>query len=364
MRINPQNNHHITQLAYLNDMSISTQAFPTTTVWMGNPPVFETLYNSISHIILTKVAFIVGIIALTFIISTTAIAQKPTIFDYDFGQVDIVQDQFATDSRFYNMPVAMRGVVGIPDSEGPFPVLLFIHGSYPFCTAAGTGDADAYPCPDESFIPQYEGFTYLAEALAEQGYITIIPDLSAEFNNGFGEPIMGARSNQIIAEHLSRLASTDGESPFGTAQADLSQLYIVTHSRGGPLALLFMNSEEGAMYPATALTMITPAIAAPDYTVPESLPTALIMAECDGDVGLDQPMFYLDNQLAQPRPTLTTIYSVPQGTHNAFSTMLDSDPNSPCDESEWLDADLQRDFILQFLPDFFDMATMYGHIGN
>ena len=304
---------------------------------------------------LLSLFFSLLLVIFAFISPVPARGQAPSVLSYDLGEAGIVQQQFAPDSRFYTMQVALRGILAVPEGEGPFPVALFIHGSYAFCTAEVL-DVDLYPCPPEHQIRQYEGFGELAAALAARGYLTVVPDLSAEFNNGFGEPILGQRSSQIIEAHLNALSTGAGFGIDLAGRVDLSRLVIATHSRGGPLAINYLASNNALAQSASALAMLTPAYISSEPNIPATLPTAVVIAECDGDVRTEQPLLYLQEQLPPLRPALTLSYTIVGGTHNAFSTLLADDPTQPCEASRQLDAQAQRDFTAQLLPDFFDIA--------
>jgi len=288
-------------------------------------------------------------------LSASSTAQRATATPYDLGEITVVQEQFSPDSRFYNMPVMLRGLIAIPEGEGPFPVALFLHGAYLFCTASLVDEVDAFPCPKENDLRQFEGFAELAEGLAARGYLVMVPDLSAEYTFGYGEPLFGERSLQIIEAHLEALAGSTG---FGTdlsGVVDLSRLVIASHSRGGPLSVLYATDDR-ANYDVSALAMLTPAYINDDVVIPPAMPTALVMAECDGDVGIPAPMIYVDEQLAIPRSAITMLYTLPGGTHNAFSSRLGPDIGSPCGDTALLDGSQQRAFASRFLPDFFDLA--------
>lgn len=312
--------------------------------------------------VFSRLALLLLVFAFTLTAPASTQAQGPTAISYNLGEATIIQDQFSPDARFHNMPVTLQGVLAVPAGEGPFPVALFVHGSYPFCNAPET-EINAYPCPPENDLRQYEGFSYLAEALAARGYLALVPDLSAEYNNGFGEPMFGQRAMQIVTAHLDAL--TDGEG-FGvdvTGLADLSQLVIVSHSRGGSLAALYVAADSPATYAAAALALLTPAyMEIPAGLIPDDLPVALVISECDGDVGTVQPLLFWEEQLPSLRTALTMIYTLPAGTHTAFSTQLDPDRAAACADVTLLNPAQQRDFTAQFLPDFFDIALDYRSI--
>ena len=251
------------------------------------------------------------VIGLVLALAPGAVSAQSSVESYDLGEVTIVQADLAPDSRFREMPVSLRGVLAVPEGAGPFPVALLIHGSYPFCTAPNPVDdeVDIYPCPPEGDLRQYEGFTYLAETLAERGYLAVIPDLSAEFNNGFGFSPFAERTTQIIEAHLDAVAAAEGFDADIAGKADLEHLVAAGHSRGGPLAVRYVNDDEAATRDVSALALLTPAFLEAKPKVPGTMPSALVVAECDGDVGKKQPLKYRDNQLKPLRKTLNTNYT-------------------------------------------------------
>ena len=298
-------------------------------------------------------------IALTLSVATTVVSAGSTAREYDVGEATITQQAEPADSRFREMPVQLLGTIAVPEGEGPFPVAVFVHGSYPFCDVFS--EYDVYPCPPENDRRQFEGFGYLAEALADQGYVALVPDLSAEYNTGFAVPTFGERAIQIIDAHLDALVSGTGFDETVAAKADLDRLSLVGHSRGGPVALRYITDETAARDVA-ALALLTPAFRAKEAKIPADMPTALVIAGCDGDVGTRDPLQYRREQLKNLRPTLTTTYTLAKGTHNAFSTKLDPIHDPQCKKEELLPANEQQDFTAAFVPDFLDAALTYGRL--
>jgi dienelactone hydrolase len=302
----------------------------------------------------TRIATRIAAVAWLLALLPLAAHAQPAAIPFDLGETIIYQRWFSPESRFYNMPVTLRGVLAVPDGEGPFPVALFLHGAYPFCTAPLVNEADVYPCPPEHDVRQYEGFAYLAQALAARGYLALIPDIGAEYTVGFGEPVFAERGVQIIEAHLAALAKGEGYGAAVASRADFSRLVIASHSRGGSLSVIYALSE-ARTHDVDALALVTPAFVVEEAIIPEDMPAALVISECDGDVQTVEPLVFA-SQLDPLRPAPYTIYTLPRGTHNAFSTRLGPDFMPPCDPATLLDPQLQRDFLAGFLPDFFDMA--------
>jgi dienelactone hydrolase len=290
-----------------------------------------------------------------------AATAQPQVESYDIGEATIVQADRPADDRFREMPVRLQGVLAVPDGEGPFPVALIVHGAYQFCSTVIV-EVDVYPCPPEDDLRQYEGFSYLAEALAERGYIAVVPDLSAEFNNGYAFPTFGERTVQIIEAHLNALEAGEGFEVDVAGKADLSRLVIAGHSRGGPLAVHYISDDAAATRTVSALALLTPAALGRKTKFPATMPTALVIVQCDGDVGTKGPLQVRNRQLKPLRKTLTAYYTIPGGTHNGFSTQLGSDPSKPCKEAKLLAPAEQQEWASRFVPDFFDMAHSSGRV--
>jgi hypothetical protein len=293
---------------------------------------------------------------------------------YDLGTVTIEQSGA---KQFREMPVIMQGVLAVPEGEGPFPVALVMHGSYLFCTAepvaasqapdAGgstdpelsvpMGDDPApYPCPPENDLRQYEGFGELAAALAADGYLAIVPDMSPEYAEGFGSAPFGDRAIQIADAHLDALAAGSGFPVDVAGKADLDRLVLVGHSRGGSLVVRYAT-DKAATYTPHALALLTPAYLVGKSAIPRTMPAALVISQCDGDVGTKEPLkFTSTKQLSPLRTAPTLVYTVPNGTHNGFSTKLEPEQDPKCKDRELIDPERQRAIAGTLLPSFFDLA--------
>ena len=110
----------------------------------------------------------------------------PAAVEYDLGEATVVQERFPEGDSFRNMPVRLNGVIAVPaEGDGPFPVVMIIHGTHPGCPEVEHG-VDRWPCDPEVEQRNYSGFAYLVEALAEQGYVALAPNFNAEHTFGFG----------------------------------------------------------------------------------------------------------------------------------------------------------------------------------
>lgn len=116
----------------------------------------------------------------------------------------------------------IHGFVNIPDGDGPFPVVIALHGYIP---------ASEYETLDYS--------TRYADSIARKGYIVLHPNMrnfppsdsvsrSRDYNAGFVTDVMN------LLEYVRQEAGKEG-SIF--ENADLSQIGIWGHSLGGSVAL-------------------------------------------------------------------------------------------------------------------------------
>ena len=95
-------------------------------------------------------------------LATVEAAGLPAAVEYNLGDATIVQERFPEDSRFRNMPVRLNGLIAAPsEGDGPFPVVVILHGTHPGCPEDEAG-VDRWPCDPEVEQRNYSGFAYLA----------------------------------------------------------------------------------------------------------------------------------------------------------------------------------------------------------
>lgn len=297
----------------------------------------------------------------------------PPAMEYNLGEATIIQERFPADSRFHNMPVRLNGVIAAPESGGPYPVVLILHGTHPGCPE-DAGGVDRWPCDPAVERANYRGFSYLVSELAAQGYVALSININAENTFGFGEPTAGERLGQIVTLHLDALAeaSAGGANDFGVdlaGRADVNKLAIFGHSRGGEAAVALAREWAAApddtnrtYGPADGLLLIAPAVVFVDPAGGVPTPMALINAACDGDV-VDQigRIFFEAARLAPEQKTWASSVWLERANHNQFNTMLPGDPfgaqgRPDCDPL--LDADAQRAFLAAYAGDF--LTTIFS----
>ena len=286
---------------------------------------------------------------------------------YNLGEATVVQDHFPEDSRFRNMPVRLEGVIGVPESDKTHPVVLIMHGSHNVC-----GGEDVWPCAPEIEQRNYEGFTYLVEALAEAGYVALSINVNAEHTFAHGEAPPSVRTAQLIDLHLGELiAAHAGESDkFGVevnGRVDPARMVWMGHSRGADFAnwiIRQQNLETAASPvgygPVDGVLLLAPPIVALDTLPTTDLPFSVILPACDGDVqSLSGQGFFESARFDSSRNDAGSSVYLEGANHNHFNTVLPSDyvngypENRPdCTAETSLSAEQQQAFLTQYTIDF------------
>jgi dienelactone hydrolase len=216
--------------------------------------------------------------------------------EYNFGNLAFRPTNFPSS-------VEVRASVHYPTglSGGPYPVVVFLHGRHATCFR-NTSATLRWPClSNEQPIPSFQGYDYVAERLASNGYIVI--SISANginaFDNNVNDLGMQARA-ELIQHHLDqwRTFNTTGASPFGTkfvGKVDLTRVGTMGHSRGGEGVVKHYvhNASLGSPYGVRAVFPLAPV----DFNRPVINNAALgvVLPYCDGDVSDNQGVHFYDD---------------------------------------------------------------------
>jgi len=286
------------------------------------------------------------------------------VIPYDLGDTTLLQAHFPEDSRFHNMPVHLLGVIGVPAGEGPHPVVLILHGSHHACPGE-----NVWPCTAQEEQPNYAGFTYLVEALANAGYVGLSIDVNAEYTFGFGEAPPSTRTIQLIDTHLNELAAANnGDADKFSLdlknRIDLSRMVWIGHSRGGDLVNWIVRQQNLATEaspagygPVQGLILLAPSVFSSDALPTVDLPMAVILPTCDSDVvNLNGQLYYESARFDPDRAQLLTSVFLEGGNHNNFNTVLQPDfslkDRPDCNEGAILTPQAQQDFLVQYTLDY------------
>ena len=296
-----------------------------------------------------------------------AVAVDPV--EYDLGGATLVQQGFDADSRFRTMPVRVNGMIAVPEEgEGPFPVVMVLHGNHPGCPT-DEGGVDRWPCDPEVEQANYAGFGYLLGALAAKGYVALAPNLNAENTFGFGEPVPGERLKQLTDLHLGALAqaASGGAPDFGVeleGRADPTRLAFIGHSRGGEAAVVLAGDPQieagsGGFGPVAGTLLVAAATTFRDPWTSIGVPVGTVLAGCDGDVTDQTGQFFYEGPRLAPDQTEWVASTFLEGaSHNAFNTilppdMVDQSAREDCQSP--LDADRQRQWLADYAASFLDL---------
>ena len=157
------------------------------------------------------------------------------LLDGSLNSVSLQLRQGVWGFGFSALPV--NGRVWMPDSpDGPFPLVLMVHGNHPFAQFSDPG------------------FAYLGELLASRGFIFVSVDQN--FLNGGFTDILESMKNEndargwLLLQHLRQWQAWNANpaSPF-FGKVDLNQIAVGGHSRGGEAAAIAAAFNRLPYYP-------------------------------------------------------------------------------------------------------------------
>lgn len=230
--------------------------------------------------------------------------------------------------------VEVRGSVHYPADldNGPYPVLVFLHGRHTTCylTSSPGSTRLSWPCiGGYQSIVSYEGYDYLARTMASLGYIVI--SISANGINAIDNSVadygMQARA-ELLQHHLDlwNTYNTVGGAPFDTmfvGKLDMQNIGTMGHSRGGEGVVFnaLYNKSLGSPYGIKAVLTLAPV----DFKrrILNNIPLMNVAPYCDGDVyDLQGVHFYDDSRYsdtADEAPKHNVVFM--GANHNYFNTV-------------------------------------------
>lgn len=142
----------------------------------------------------------------------------------DLGALNSTSGAFARRLfRYRSEGLALYGFLDIPEGEGPFPVILMLHG---------------YVNPDEYKTLDYS--TRYADALAEQGYIVLHPNLRGYAPSPDADNRLGI-GDTIDTLNLLALVRQSAGSEGLLKKADASRIGLWGHSMGGGIVMRILT---------------------------------------------------------------------------------------------------------------------------
>ncbi len=313
----------------------------------------------------------------------TAPAAQPTIapaikaVPFDMGDGEIDQPHVAVE-RLRQMPIRLEGLIAAPPTGENLPIAIVIHGNHGTgCPLSPDGEAGTWPCP-EIEKKHYQGFAYLLEALAAQGYVAVAIDANPAYAPAYGEPNVALRLPPLVDAYLAKIAAANNGGDFGLGvdlkgRIDWNKLVMLGHSQGGEGLNWVINSRADHTTPdlisggggpvAAAVFLAPPANSLPDQT--GDLPITVILPACDQDVGNLSGQFNYERARSQAdRQHLAASVYLPGAYHNGFNAALPSEAQgqtrSTCQPESLLPAKAHQDFLARYVPHFFNAALNIG----
>jgi hypothetical protein len=219
-------------------------------------------------------------------------------------------------------------VVEPVDADDTAPLVLFLHGRHIACYRPADGVAPApviqtapgdWHCrPRDAPVPSYLGYDYVQRLLASQGYVTVSISANAINDLDFFADDGGASARAaLIRHHLDAWVTFVSE---GTHHADLSDVVLIGHSRGGEgVNRASIDLPVDAPYDVTGQILIGPT----DFAFQTSpyVPTVTILPYCDGDVSDLQGQTFTDaaRDLTSDPIALHSSVLVMGANHNFFN---------------------------------------------
>lgn len=255
------------------------------------------------------------------------------------------------------------GVVAAPGAGGPHPVAVLLHGNSPTCPA-DTGKGRTWPCPAGTEVPNHEGLRYLADALAERGFVAIAPGINVQYTLGSGEPATAVRTAAIAERALDELQA--GELGVPADLVDAERVVLIGHSIGGQDAGMLAAHRTSFEHPVSGVVMLQPALNDSQALPLVDVPAALVVSECDGDTGVIGGS-YVAEALLDPRNAPAALVVLEHANHNFTNTGLRPDAfpvDSPgCTADRALGAADQQALLADIVPELAH-ATLGDGVGS
>ncbi|MFI7500194.1 alpha/beta hydrolase family protein [Streptomyces sp. NPDC049687] len=278
---------------------------------------------------------------------------------YDLGDSAFTDPETGTVSE-------VRAVVHRPARvSGRLPLVVLSHGSWYACTDPS---AEAWPCDKGRPYPSYRGYEYLAESLAERGFVVV--SLSADGINMTSFDY-GDRA-RLINEHLrlwQRLAQGGGalakRLPALRGHVDMRRVGTLGHSRGGKAVMWQASDKHRGEVPAGVRVGAVLALAPVKFDDPEGddsdtlvtrTPVAVVTSGCDGAVG-EKGQEYLDDAEGRTEEPAYSV-SLRDANHNYFNTRWTPPASLGEDDSTCPDRELapatQQNALTAYATAFFE----------
>lgn len=253
-------------------------------------------------------AYIISTFALLLLLASAQFALAQTPDPGTTGPYAVTREEYNYGNQAFRpvgFPISVELIASVhyptDMTNGPFPLIVFLHGRHVTCYRGSTA-ALRWPCRStEQSIPSYQGYDYMAQKLASNGYIVV--SVSANGINAYDNQVSdyGAQARaELIQRHLNQwnTFNTTGAAPFGTkfvGKVNLNRVGTMGHSRGGEGVVkhFLHNASLGSPYTVKAVLPLAPV----DFNrhVVNNVALEVILPYCDGDVNDNQGVHFFDD---------------------------------------------------------------------
>ena len=258
---------------------------------------------------------------------------------YDMGD-------FVFEENGVEITSPIKGAIGIPKEDNS-PVVFILHGSHRI-------DGDVRQ-------PYAEGFEYLVEHLANQGYLAISINVNRAY---MFEPVEGnelERSMVIFEENYRRVKEAiEGEKlyPYSLkGKGDLTKVNLIGHSRGGENIFNLIESNKFKDIAFSSAISVAPSQNYNFYDAYTDIPTAVIIPQFDTDVSTQDGANYFYyayfNDQARRSPIQYAYYL--NADHNPFNSNVDQKGMYSYDDVTYVAEEEQRTFLKEYCTDFLNV---------
>ena len=284
---------------------------------------------------------------------TFHLADASSIEVHDFQ----LEDGYVTAWDGAPIPAPLAGLIAIPDTPGPHPLVVIMHGS-----AMGYVDGDIR-------ARVYSGFDYLVQQLAAEGYVAISINVSIDYSIDYGESAWGSYAYAVFEQHLERLqqAALGEEVGHGidlTDAIDFDEIHIIGHSRGGELADIFVRRDQAAsIYRIHSIIRLAPTVIPyhmeEDAAPHPDIPVGIILPELDGDVWTLDGQLVFDEVMAEARnQSMLSLVLLRGANHQWFNRYISFDDGALLEiDTPRLTREEQEDFLMHYAAAFLARVT-------
>lgn len=275
----------------------------------------------------------------------TPVAQNSKVQVINF---DVASSTYMTKANIA-MPYSIDGVIGVPAGDGKYPLVLIAHGLH----------------NTENMEARYDqGFSYLVQALAENGYVAVAMDLSYAYAQDYGTGDENERVRFLIEQHMEKLKEANSGALSGYADnlqgmIDFDNVALIGHSRAGEIILDAAMDQIANGVDIEGILSIAPTFDDVHTTYPD-VDTAFIVPEYDGDVTTMDGFILYDKMKNRPHDNFISLVLLERGNHNFFNTLLETNDTDSLDGNydDGLSGSDQQTFLTSFACDFLNAVLL------